>query len=70
MGAVDWSWFLEDCPDCGLQRDVAQYRVFTIPVRSENYDTGNLLQLADAPDEDAPDAAAAAGGAKRSSSAT
>jgi len=39
--AVDWSWFVDDCPSCGLGRDVAQYRVFGIPVheRAREYHT-------------------------------
>jgi hypothetical protein len=31
--AVDWSWFVETCPDCGYGKDTLQYRVFTIPVQ-------------------------------------
>ena len=42
--AVDWSWFMEDCPDCNLHRDVAQHRVFTIPVREQVFDDEFLLQ--------------------------
>ena len=30
--AVDRSWFVHDCPDCGYESDVTQYRVFTFPV--------------------------------------
>jgi hypothetical protein len=30
--AVDWSWFIEDCPDCLDGRDVAEYRLLGIPV--------------------------------------
>ena len=30
--AVDWSWFVFECHDCGCFKDVLQYRVFEIPV--------------------------------------
>lgn len=29
---VDKSWFLETCDDCGFQRDIIQYRLFTMPI--------------------------------------
>lgn len=32
FGAVDWSWFVFECHDCGCFKDVLQYRVFEIPV--------------------------------------
>jgi hypothetical protein len=35
---VDWSWFVDRCPDCGYDRDVAVYRVFGIPVRKTVYE--------------------------------
>jgi hypothetical protein len=48
--AVDWSWFLVDCPDCHYHRDVVQYRVFCIPVhtqRVEEHSTRVQLVLRD-----------------------
>ena len=38
---VDCSWFVETCPDCMFQRDIIQYRVFTIPIyqKSKDYDS-------------------------------
>ncbi|NNJ27685.1 hypothetical protein [Alienimonas chondri] len=44
MVAVDWSWFMEDCPDCGLHRDVVQYRVFAVPIQERFIDEEYLLQ--------------------------
>jgi hypothetical protein len=35
MVAVDRSWIREVCPDCWLDRDILQYRVFRIPVHEE-----------------------------------
>lgn len=30
--AVDWSWFVHDCPDCGHGEDIMQYRLLTFPL--------------------------------------
>ncbi len=29
---VDWSWFRDECPDCGYNQCVGQYRLLGIPV--------------------------------------
>ena len=42
--AVDWSWFIHDCPDCGYSKDVAQYRVFTIAVHETTHDRPTITQ--------------------------
>ena len=42
--AVDWSWFVHDCPDCGYEKDVAQYRVFTIPVHESIRESQSIIQ--------------------------
>ena len=42
--AVDWSWFVHDCPDCGHESDVMQYRVFTIPVHESIAESHSLIQ--------------------------
>lgn len=33
--AVDWSWFVEDCPDCFYQRHLCVYRVCGIPLHTQ-----------------------------------
>ena len=33
--AVDWSWFIDECPDCGYSADVAQYRLLTFAVSED-----------------------------------
>jgi hypothetical protein len=33
--AVDWSWFVEHCPDCWYYRNLAQYRILGIPVHTQ-----------------------------------
>ncbi|MEQ8789049.1 MAG: hypothetical protein RIC55_22240 [Pirellulaceae bacterium] len=43
--AVDWSWFKADCPDCLNHRDVAEYRVFCIPVHTQVVERPTRLQL-------------------------
>lgn len=43
--AVDWSWFVADCPDCGHCADVAQYRVLGMPVRTQVRDYPSISQL-------------------------
>jgi hypothetical protein len=47
--AVDWSWFVEDCPDCMTSRDIGVYRVFGIPISTttDYYRTVFDLTLAD-----------------------
>ncbi len=35
--AVDWSWFVVDCPDCCRFEDLSQYRVLGIPVYTQVY---------------------------------
>ena len=42
--AVDWSWFVHDCPDCGYEKDVSQYRVFTFPVHESNRGSQSIIQ--------------------------
>ena len=42
--AVDRSWFVHDCPDCGYESDVTQYRVFTIPVHESIRESRSLIQ--------------------------
>jgi hypothetical protein len=41
---IDWSWFEEDCPDCGYGRTIAQYRVFSYPVREQVVEHPTVLQ--------------------------
>lgn len=43
--AVDWSWFVTDCPDCLYVRDVGHYRVLGIPVRTHGYEHLSLIQV-------------------------
>jgi len=50
FGAVDWSWFVYECPDCGYVKDVTQYRVFKIPVHETVFEypsrsLGDSLQI-------------------------
>lgn len=33
--AVDRSWFVDECPDCGYYADVTQYRVLTVPISEQ-----------------------------------
>ena len=42
--AVDWSWFVGDCPDCGYEKDVTQYRVFSFPVHESVRESRTLIQ--------------------------
>lgn len=44
FGAVDWSWFVYECPDCGYVKDVTQYRVFEIPVHETVYKYPTVTQ--------------------------
>lgn len=32
FAAVDWSWFVETCPDCQFCRDIGQYRILGYPI--------------------------------------
>lgn len=32
FAAVDWSSFVETCPDCGFGKEICQYRILTIPI--------------------------------------
>jgi hypothetical protein len=41
---VDWSWFVYNCPDCGYGKDIAQYRLFTIPVQETTRDFPTIAQ--------------------------
>lgn len=41
---VDWSWFVHDCPDCGYESDVMQYRIFTIPVHESIRESHSVIQ--------------------------
>jgi hypothetical protein len=41
--AVDWSWFIEDCPDCRLSRDIAEYRLLGISVRADIDDSPSVI---------------------------
>ncbi|WP_417389547.1 hypothetical protein [Gimesia sp.] len=42
--AVDWSWFVHDCPDCWHGEDTAQYRVFTVPIHTTVYKDSSVIQ--------------------------
>ncbi|MEQ9410853.1 MAG: hypothetical protein RIK87_24285 [Fuerstiella sp.] len=42
--AVDWSWFVHDCPDCGHGEDTAEYRVFSATIHKTNYEYPSVLQ--------------------------
>lgn len=42
--AVDWSWFVDRCPDCAYDRDVAEYRVFGIPVHKDVREYPSIAQ--------------------------
>lgn len=42
--AVDWSWFVHDCPDCGHGEDTAEYRVFTATIHKTVYDYPSVTQ--------------------------
>lgn len=42
--AVDWSWFVDRCPDCAYNRDVAEYRVFGIPVHDNVKEHPSIAQ--------------------------
>jgi hypothetical protein len=44
--AVDWSWFIEDCPDCLSSRDIGAYRVFGIPVSTAIDEDRTVFDLA------------------------
>ena len=44
FAAVDRSWFVEDCPDCGLTRHVVQERAFGRPVRTRATDPETVAQ--------------------------
>jgi hypothetical protein len=41
--AVDWSWFVESCPDCRLIRDTAQYRVLGFPIWTDVDDSHTVF---------------------------
>ena len=43
--AVDWSWFVDECPDCGYDRDVFQDRIFGHPVSERFAERVTLTQL-------------------------
>lgn len=42
---VDWSWFVEECPDCVYQCSVTQYRVFGIPVTEDRRENRTPIQV-------------------------
>lgn len=42
--AVDWSWFVEECPDCGYMGDVVQYRLLAIPIAQEIDEYPSIVQ--------------------------
>lgn len=42
--AVDWSWFVHDCPDCWHGEDTAQYRVFTATIHTTVYEYPSVMQ--------------------------
>jgi hypothetical protein len=44
--AVDWSWFVDHCPDCGVQLDVTQYRILGYPVYTRTYECPTIVELA------------------------
>jgi hypothetical protein len=43
--AVDWSWFIVRCPDCGYGQDVLQHRVFCIPVHTQVVEQPTRVQF-------------------------
>ena len=42
---VDKSVFLEECSDCLYQKDIIQYRIFTIPVHQKEIEHHSFLEL-------------------------
>jgi hypothetical protein len=42
--AVDRSWFVHDCPDCGYSKDVVQYRLFTVSVHETVFEYPSIVQ--------------------------
>ncbi len=46
MVAVDWSWFVERCDDCWLDRDILQIRVYRVPVAETTREYGVLHLVA------------------------
>jgi hypothetical protein len=44
FGAVDWSWYVHECPDCGFTKDVTQYRLFAIPIHETVYEHPTIVQ--------------------------
>lgn len=38
FASVDKAWSVVACPDCGLSRDVIQYRVFGVPIAETEFD--------------------------------
>ena len=42
--AVDWSWFVHDCPDCGYEKDLTQYRVFGCSIHESTREFRPLVQ--------------------------
>ena len=43
--AVDWSWFVADCQDCGYIESIHHYRVLGMPVRTQVQDFPSKTQL-------------------------
>jgi hypothetical protein len=43
--AVDWSWFVEDCPDCHLSRDNTSYRLLGIPIHTKVHDVTSVVDF-------------------------
>jgi hypothetical protein len=42
--AVDWSWFVEECPDCGYGADVSEYRFLGIPLSETRRSCPTVIQ--------------------------
>ena len=42
---VDWSWFIETCPDCNSQWSRTYYRVFGVPITERTDSNTMMLEL-------------------------
>lgn len=45
---VDWSWFVESCPDCGSDWSRTYFRVFGMPISEKTYPNTMMLELVSA----------------------
>ncbi len=41
---IDWSWFVHDCPDCGHGKDIAQYRIFSMPIHETTHHYSTVIE--------------------------